>query len=445
MPSVCFYFQVHQPFRLKRYSHFDIGNSHQYFDEENNRRIMEKVASKCYLPTDNTILNLIKRYGKDFKVSYSITGVAIEQMQRYSPETIESFMRLADTGCVEFLGETYYHSLSAVYDPAEFEEQVKAHSELMNDLFGITPKVFRNTELIYENRIGQMVEKLGFNGMIAEGVDDVLGWRSPNYLYTAAGTKMPLLLKNYRLSDDIAFRFSNRGWGEFPLTSDKFANWVHQISGSGETVNLFMDYETFGEHQWADSGIFQFLEHLPEAILRHPDWNFKTPSEVVSAYKPVAELPFHRLTSWADVDRDLTAWRGNNMQHSALNQAYEFAYQLKQADPFVQDIWRRLQTSDHFYYMCTKWFADGDVHAYFSPYQSPYDAFINYMNVMQDFRKYYLDGESVAHCGLSTQKVEISRSQLEVETIIEPNLEELFDTTDLQRELEYDGQIKLPF
>jgi len=391
MPSVCFYFEVHQPYRLRKYSYFDIGKSHQYFDEENNRRIMEKVASKCYLPTNNTILNLIKRYGKDFKVSYSITGVAIEQMQKYSPATMESFMRLADTGCVEFIGETYYHSLAAVYDPVEFQQQVRAHTELIQDLFGQTPRVFRNTELIYQDFIGQMVNKLGFKGMIAEGVDDVLGWRSPNFLYTAAGTQMPLLLKNYKLSDDIAFRFSNRGWEEFPLTSDKFARWVHNISGNGETVNLFMDYETFGEHQWADSGIFQFLEHLPEAIMRHPDWNFKTPSEVIESTRPVAEMPFHRLTSWADVDRDLTAWRGNNMQNSALTQIYEFKTRLKNADPFVQDIWRRLQTSDHFYYMCTKWFADGDVHAYFSPYQSPYDAFINYMNVMQDFGAYYLD------------------------------------------------------
>jgi alpha-amylase len=312
--------------------------------------------------------------------------VAAEQFMRYSPETLESFQRLAETGCVEFIGETYYHSLSAIYDEVEFKEQVESHRTLMRDLFKATPRVFRNTELIYDDRVGRLVADMGYRGVIAEGADDILDWRSPNFVYQVPGTKTALLLKNYRLSDDIAFRFSNQGWADFPLTADKFAGWVHGISGAGEVVNLFMDYETFGEHQWASTGIFEFLEHLPEAVLRHPDWDFKTPSEVVDTYAPVADLSYHRTTSWADVDRDLTAWRGNRMQSKALSSIYDIGREVcALGDPELVDAWRKLLTSDHFYYMCTKWFADGDVHAYFSPYESPYDAFMNYENVLKDF------------------------------------------------------------
>lgn len=390
MPSVNFYFQVHQPYRLKRYSYFHISRDHEYFDEQKNSQILRKVAEKCYLPTNRKMLELIKRHDGRFKISYSVTGVAIQQMRDYCPEALQSFVDLAETGCVEFIGETYYHSLSAVYNADEFRQQVAKHSLLINDLFGQTPKVFRNTELIYDDRIGRLVSEMGYKAMIAEGADDILGWRSPNYVYSIPGTDTRLLLKNYRLSDDIAFRFSNRGWECYPLTADKFAHWVHSISGSGDTVNLFMDYETFGEHQWASTGIFEFLDYLPTAILRHSDWNFATPSEVVERYPVRAEMPFHRLTSWADVDRDLTAWRGNRMQESALNQIYEIASMIPHDRPEVLDVWRKLQTSDHFYYICTKWFADGDVHAYFSPYESPYEAFITYMNVLRDFKEYYL-------------------------------------------------------
>ncbi len=391
MPSVCFYFQVHQPFRLKRYSVFDIGTQHDYFDHDRNGQILRKVADKCYLPTNALLLELIERYQGRFRVAFSITGTAIEQMERYAPEALESFKKLARTGCVEFLAETYYHSLSAVYDPVEFRQQVSKQLDLMERLFHYHPRVFRNTELIYSDEIGKLVSNLGFRAMIAEGVDDILDWRSPNYLYQAAGTSMKLLLKNYRLSDDIAFRFSNQGWAEFPLTADKFARWVHQVSGAGDVVNLFMDYETFGEHQWASTGIFDFMRHLPEMIFRHPDWNFLTPSEVVERYPVRAELPFHRITSWADVHRDLTAWQGNQMQSRALQLIFGLA-QAVQARNHAEttDIWRKLQTSDHFYYMCTKWFADGDVHAYFSPYESPYDAFIYYMNVLRDFQEHVL-------------------------------------------------------
>ena len=395
MSSICFYFQVHQPYRLKKLSYFDKSSNMDYFDDEKNGAIMRKVANKCYLPANKTILDLIKKYNGAFKVSYAITGVAIEQMVKYAPEVLESFIELSETGCVEFIGETYYHSLAAVFDKDEFIDQVRLHNELIYKLFGQKPQIFRNTELIYQDFIGKIVSELGYKGMIAEGVDDVLLWRSPNFLYNVLDTNLRLLLKNYKLSDDIAFRFSNQGWQDFPLTAEKFASWVHKISGSGDTINLFMDYETFGEHQWESTGIFNFLYHLPEHILKHQDWEFSTPSEVVAKYPSISDLSFHRLTSWADVDRDLTAWRGNNMQNSAFHQIYE----LKEAVIWSQnekliETWRKLQTSDHFYYMCTKWSADGDVHAYFSPYSSPYDAFINYMNSLKDFRQQCLRGNS---------------------------------------------------
>lgn len=384
MPSVCFYFQVHQPFRVNPKIGMELDSSNNsLFDEAANAAIMQKVAKKCYLPMNNLLLELIKQHGEKFKVSFSITGVAIEQMKLYSPETLDSFIKLAETGCVEFLGETYYHSLAALYDETEFQEQVLRQSALMKMYFGQTPQVFRNTELIYDNKIGELVAKLGFKGVIAEGVDDVLKWRSPNYLYQVPGTELPILLKNYKLSDDIAFRFSNRGWEEYPLTTDKFASWLHAIDGAGEVVNLFMDYETFGEHQWAESGIFDFMRHLPEALLKKPGWSFNTPSEVVKKYKPISELSFHRLTSWADMERDLTAWRGNTMQNRALKEAFTLADIVKQTrNPQILSNWRKLLTSDHFYYMCTKWFSDGDVHAYFSPFESPYEAFISYMAVV---------------------------------------------------------------
>ncbi|OFZ17994.1 MAG: alpha-amylase [Bdellovibrionales bacterium GWB1_55_8] len=392
MPSVCFYFQVHQPFRLKHYPFFNIGKDHKYFDDEKNATIMRKVARKCYLPTNRAMLRLIDRFEGKFRISYAVTGVAIEQMRDYSPEVLDSFVALAKTGCVEFVGETYYHSLSGVYDEPEFRDQVSKHGKLMKKYFNQSPTVFRNTELIYNDRVGEIVASLGYKGMIAEGADDILGWRSPNFVYESSTPGFKLLLKNYRLSDDIAFRFSNRAWPEFPLTAPKFANWVHRISGNGETLNLFMDYETFGEHQWESTGIFEFLDHLPAEIMKHSDWDFRTPSEVLERHQPVAPISFGRTVSWADVDRDLTAWQGNHMQKSALAQIYEIGKEVRSRNnPAALDLWRKLQTSDHFYYMCTKWMADGDVHAYFSPYGSPYEAFINFMNVLTDFRQSVLN------------------------------------------------------
>jgi len=386
MASVCFYFQVHQPFRLRRYSVFDSDTN--YFDDYKNAELCRKVASRCYLPANRLMLDLVRRYGKDFALSYSITGVALEQFERWAPEVVDSFRALVDTGQVELLAETFHHSLAFLYSREEFREQVMAHSAKMTDVFGVRPKVFRNTELIYNNDLAHFVEELGFTGVTAEGADHILGYRSPTFVYRPVGTdRIRLLLKNYRLSDDIAFRFSDRSWPEWPLRAETFAQWVDQVNGNGYVVNLFMDYETFGEHQWADSGIFDFMYHLPEYILAGGKNNFLTLSAAAAAYEPAAELDIPHMVSWADVERDLSAWLGNAMQSNALHELYRMEGEVKAAgNAELLDDWRRLQTSDHFYYMCTKWFADGDVHKYFNPYESPYDSYINFMNVLDNLR-----------------------------------------------------------
>ena len=388
MVSVCFYFQVHQPFRLRRYNMFEIGHSRHYFDDKKNREVCQKVAHKCYLPMNRLLLELIERHQGKFKVSFSITGVALEQFEEYSPEVLESFKALARTGCVEFLSETYYHGLSYLYSKDEFKAQVDMHRRKIQELFGYTPKVFRNTELIYNNELANFVEHLGYRGIIAEGWDSFLGWRSPHFVYRSNYTNtIKTLLKSYKLSDDIAFRFGNRGWEEHPLTVEKFNQWLSAANGNGNVVGLFMDYETFGEHQWEDTGIFEFMRHLPGAILSHPDNDFKTPTEVCDAYEPVGNIDVHHFVSWADVERDLSAWLGNRMQQSAQHELYRLEPLVKSTgDETLINDWRRLTTSDHAYYMCTKWFSDGDVHKYFNPYESPYEAFIAFMNVLQDLK-----------------------------------------------------------
>jgi alpha-amylase len=388
MASVCFYFQVHQPYRLGRYTVFDDHSA--YFDKRQNASICRKVAEKCYLPANRLMLDLIKEHGGRFKVAYSITGVLLEQLQRYCPEVIGTFQALAQTGCVEFLAETYYHSLSFLYSRSEFLEQLDRHIEMIQRLFGQTPRVFRNTELIYYNALAEVIEDTGkFEGIITEGVDHILGSRSPNFIYQAPRCRrVKLLLKNYRLSDDIAFRFSNRQWAEWPLRADRFGHWISQINGNGHVANLFMDYETFGEHQWHDTGIFEFLRHLPAEILKHPDNDFKTPSEVLRSYASAGIFDVPRAVSWADMERDLSAWLGNAMQASAVGAVYGLEQEIKSCgDAALLEDWRRLQTSDHFYYMCTKYFQDGDVHKYFSPYDSPYEAYINYVNVLDHLRR----------------------------------------------------------
>ncbi|HLC64605.1 MAG TPA: glycoside hydrolase family 57 protein [Candidatus Nanoarchaeia archaeon] len=385
MVSVCFYFQVHQPYRLRNYSVFDIGNSRAYFDESKNSEILGRIAKKCYIPANSLIKQLIEEI-PNFKVSYSFSGVLLDQLQEKFPGVINSFQQLVDTGNVELLDETYHHSLSFLYSKKEFDRQIKEHHKKMRQMFKVKPKVFRNTELVYSNELAKHVQELGYSGILAEGADKILGWRSPNFLYTPVSAKnVSLLLKNYRLSDDIAFRFSERSWNEWPLTAEKFSNWVSAYNGNGNCVNLFMDYETIGEHQWEETGIFHFLKKLPEEILKHPDNDFKTPSELIKTYKPVAELDVPDVVSWADVERDVSAWVGNSMQQSAIKKVYDMEQEVVQSSDLqlIED-WRKLQISDHFYYMCTKWFNDGDVHKYFNPYDSPYDAFISFMNIVND-------------------------------------------------------------
>jgi alpha-amylase len=389
MTSVCFYFEVHQPFRLRPYSFFDIGTNHFYLDDVKNKAILDKVASKCYLPANKTMLELIKRHNGKFKISYSLSGVFIEQCELYRPDVLQSFIDLAKTGCVEFLSETYYHSLSYIFSKKEFDRQVELHAEKIKKHFNQTPKVFRNTELIYNNELANYIEKKGYKGILCEGVDRLLGYRNSNFVYRPAGAKkIKALLKNYRLSDDIAFRFSDRNWAEFPLTADKFANWVHNVAGNGDVINLFMDYETFGEHQWESTGIFQFLEHMPGEIIKHPDFNFKTPTEVCNTVEAKGEYDAHDFISWADTERDLSAWRSNTMQEEALQRIYSLEAAVKATgDDDLLNIWAKLTTSDHFYYMSTKYWADGDVHKYFSPYDSPYDAYIYFMNALSDLEQ----------------------------------------------------------
>ncbi len=385
--TLCFYFQVHQPLRLRQYRFFDIGKDHHYYDDFANRSILRKVADRCYLPANKLMLELIKEYGKQFKISFSISGLAIEQFEMYAPEVLDSFKALAKTGCVEFLAETYAHSLAAVKDPEEFRAQVEAHAALIKKHFGQKPETFRNTELIYSDEIGAMVADMGYQTMITEGAKHVLGWKSPNYIYTnAINPKLKLLLKNYTLSDDIAFRFSSREWDQWPLTVEKYVEWLNVVAKKDDIINLFMDYETFGEHQGAETGIFAFLRHLPARVLSHTNFEFLTPAEVSAKHQPVAPMHVPYAISWADEERDLSAWLGNELQNEAVDQLYRLGEKVKAMnEKNIWDEFRHLQASDHFYYMCTKFFSDGAVHKYFTPYDTPYEAFINYMNVLSDF------------------------------------------------------------
>ncbi|MEM4598131.1 MAG: glycoside hydrolase family 57 protein [Candidatus Diapherotrites archaeon] len=385
MKKLCFYFQVHQPMRIGAYSFFDIGSGKSYFDEEKNKAYLERVVRKCYEPTNNLLLELINKTDGLFRVNFSITGTLMEQLERYSPKTIESFVELVESGCAELFSETYYHSLSFLISEKEFKEQVKLHMRKVRSVFGVKPKIFRNTEAVYSNEIAKVVAKLGFRGVITEGSEKILGWRSPNYLYKAKGENLMLLLRNYRLSDDIAFRFSERSWTEYPLTADKYAFWI--AATHGECINIFMDYETFGEHQWPETGIFDFLRHLPWEIFKHRNCEFSLASDVIKELQPKDELDVPHFLSWADIDRDLSAWMENKIQRHAFNEVKTLESKVKKKkDPTLLHNWRLLQTSDHFYYMCTKWFADGDVHKYFNPYETPYDAYINYLNVINDLK-----------------------------------------------------------
>ena len=384
---------MHQPWRIRHYSIFDVGQNHNYFGEHdwyaksNNERIFRKVADKSYRP----MLGLLEKMLYEqpgFKVSFSITGTLMEQMEAWGPDIIETLQRMIATGRVEMVAETYYHSLAFFYDREEFEAQVRMHQAKIRELFGVESRVFRNTELAYNNDLGKWAEEFGFDGVLAEGWDKVLEWRSPNHVYRPEGCERTrLLLKNYRLSDDIAFRFSNKGWSEWPLTTDKYLRWVETDTLRGRLINLFMDFETFGENIWEDTGIFGFFEDFVRRWSADNNNEFMTVSEACASDEPKSEISMPWTVTWADMERDLTAWLGNAMQHEAMRTVYEHKESVLQSGnvELIAD-WRRLQTSDHPYYMCTKWFSDGDVHAYFSPYDSPYDAFLYYMNALRDLR-----------------------------------------------------------
>lgn len=376
--------------RLNRFSVFNIGSTdspYDYFDKTLNHKIFDKVARKCYLPTNNLLLDLIDQYDGKFKVSFSMTGTFVEYCQEHMPEIIDSFRHLIDTGSVSFIEETYFHSLSGLYDDlTEFKEQVMMHNHLMKDLFNYSPKVFRNTEAIYDNRIAKTVADMGYKGIITEGAKKILDWRSPNYLYKSLNADLKVLLRHYSLSDDVGFRFSAQGWPGYPLTADKYANWIAQ--DQGDLINLFMDYETFGEHQWVETGIFDFLRHLPEYVLNYDHLDFVTVNDAVERYDTVDTIDVPWAISWADEDRDVSTWLGNEMQHACFRELQDLGLILKKKkDPRLVDAWRKLQTSDHLYYISTKGFEDGNVHQYFSHYDNPYDGFINYMNILQDFKQ----------------------------------------------------------
>ncbi len=387
MRSICLYFQVHQPFRLRTYRFFNIGNDHHYYDDYQNRHIIKRVAEKSYLPANRLMLDLIREYGSAFRISYSISGTALEQMQTYVPDVIKSFQELAATGQVEFIAETYAHSLASLKNKDEFFRQVNKHAGLIEELFGKRPVTFRNTELIYSDQIGEMVAEMGFHTMLTEGAKHILGWKSPNYIYcNKINPKLKVLLRNFRLSDDLTFRFSNQDWSEWPLTTGKFVNWMNLIDKKEEVVNLFIDYETIGEHQWTETGIFDFFRHLPKEVFSSSDFAFRTPDDLYHHLQPVSAISVPHAISWADEERDLTAWLGNELQDEAFAKLYACEPKIRNCtDPVIQRDWLYLQTSNHFYYMCTKWFSAGEVHKYFNPYGSPYEAFINYMNVLSDF------------------------------------------------------------
>ena len=383
--SVCLYFQVHQPTRLRLYRFFDIGKDSHYYDDYTNRTILKRIASKCYLPMNELLLEAITKGKGKVKVAFSISGSALEQFDRYAPEVIDSFRKLADTGCVEFLCETYYHSLASLRSADEFENQVNKHKAAIEHYFGVTPKTFRNTELIYSDAIGAKVYSMGFKTMLTEGARHIMGWKNPNYVYNndlKSGLK--LLLRNYSMSDDIAFRFSDKGWGEYPLTAEKYLGWLK--AAEGEIVNLFMDYETFGEHQSVDTGIFDFMKALISGVAADKELEFVTPEKAAGKHKSVGDLSVVEPISWADEERDLTAWLGNALQQDAFNKLYGLQEKLSiLGDEAMWADYGHLQESDHLYYMCTKFFSDGEIHSRFNPYGTPYEAFINYMNVLSDF------------------------------------------------------------
>lgn len=385
--SLCFYFQIHLPFQFRRFRFFDIGNSHEYYDDFNTRTALQKAAEQCYLPMNKVLSDIIKEYGQQFKVALSITGETIEQLEMYAPQVLKSFQELANTGSVEFLCETYSHSLAFLKDEHELDRQLLKQAETIKKYFGQYPQTVRLTGLIYSDQIGERIAKLGFKAMITEGAKHVLGWKSPNYLYNNAyNSDLKILLRNFHLSDDIAYRFSDRSWDQWPVTGEKFSEWLHEVDKHEEVVNLFMDYLTFGERHTKGSGIFEFMRYLPQEILKRGDFEFQTPSEIIKKHDAKAPVHVPYPISWSEEERDLSIWLGNDLQNDAFNSLCELGVKVSFAnDEELTRDWERLQDSDNFYYMGTKWLTDGSTRRFRNVYSSPYDAYINYMNVLSDF------------------------------------------------------------
>jgi len=384
MKELCLYFQVHQPLRLRRYRFFEIGNDHYYYDDYTNESIMRRIADNCYLPANAILLDLIQSHKGKFKLSFSISGLALDQFEQYTPEVIESFQKLAETGCVEFLAETHSHTLVSLKNKDEFTKQIKAHTQRIERLFGQKPQVFRNTELIYSDSIGEMVAELGYKGILTEGAEHILGWQSPNYLYcNAMRPNLKVLMRNHQLSEAIAFQFTTKDG----LSTEKFIEQLNKVDQKEKIVNIFMDYETFGEHQAKETGIFDFLTYLPETVLLNTEFQFATASKIVRNYQAVSPVHVPHPISWSHKERDLSSWLGNHLQDEAYNKLYDLRDTVVEVnDQHLNKDWQFLQASDHFHYMCTKFLADGDAHSNFNPYKSPYDAFINYMNILSDFK-----------------------------------------------------------
>lgn len=387
MKNICLLFQIHQPFQLRSYRFFDIGQDHYYYDDFTNKSSILKIAKRSFIPMNDLLLSLIKTYKGEFKVSFSISGSAIEQFEMYAPEVIESFKKLAKTGCVEFTAETYAHSLVSVKSEDEFAAQVEKHANKIKELFGKKPKVFNNSELIYSDYIGEQICNLGYEGIIAEGAKQVLGWKSPNFVYCNANNpRLKVLLRNYKMSDDISLRFSNRSWSEWPLTATKFKEWINAIPKNEEVLNLLMDYKTFGEYHKENSGIFDFFKAFVKEISENTKISFATPSELIKEFQPVSVLSVPNITSWSDEERDLSAWLGNNLQREAFENLYSLIDEVKNCtDESIIYDWYKLQSSNNFNYMSTKFFATENTLAKNNPYPTPYEAFINFMNVVADF------------------------------------------------------------
>lgn len=439
MKTICFYFQIHQPYRLKRYRFFNIGKDHYYYDDFSNEDILQQIAARSFIPANRMLLDLINASKGKFKFAISVSGVALDQMEFYAPEVIDGLKELSRTGAVEFLAETYSHSLSSLIDPVEFQNQVKLQAQKIKLLFNQEPKVLRNTEMIYSDDIADMAYRMGYTKMISEGAKHILSWRSPNYVYQSENQpNLKLLLRNTQFSDDISLRFSDYSWNEYPLTADKYTSWIAATEPQEEVFNIFLNYETFGNLQPSHVGIFEFMKALPKFALEK-GIGFATPSELMDTHKPIGTVSVPNPISWADEERDLSRWLGNTLQKSAFNTLYEVSERVRLCDDrrLKQD-WQYLQSSDHFYYMSTKHFFDGSTHSQFSPYQSPYDAFNNYMNVLSDFiarvNAQFPDtvGNEELNALLTTihnQEKEIKKLQSELKKVLDDNEAQLVKKT----------------